>query len=48
MAAFPDSLDGLQTLASLRLSQNRKKEAAELMTNVYSRVRIRACTYSSA
>lgn len=39
MAVFPDGLDGLQTLASLRLSQNRKREAGDLMNTVYSRVR---------
>jgi hypothetical protein len=34
-----DNIDGLQTLASLRLSQNRKSEASEIMVRVYSQIK---------
>lgn len=34
----PHGLDGLQTLASLRLSQNRRPEAIVAMEQVYSRI----------
>jgi len=32
---WPDCLDGLQTLASLRMSQGRQREAGEIITGVY-------------
>ena len=38
LALCPDSLDGLQTLASLRLSQVRKGEAAKIISSVFDRV----------
>lgn len=40
LALCPDSLDGLQTLASLRLSQVRKGDAAKIISSVFDRVRI--------
>jgi len=39
LALCPDSLDGLQTLASLRLSQVRKADAAKIISSVFDRVR---------
>eukprot|EP01038_Epipyxis_sp_PR26KG_P010802 gene10802-14501_t len=38
LAADSESLDGLQTLANLRISQNRKPEASILLKTVYGRV----------
>ena len=38
LTAEPDSLDGLQSMASLRLSQNRKSDAAEIMDRVHERI----------
>lgn len=38
LEVFPDLLDALQTLASIRLSQNRKREACELLSQVYTKV----------
>ncbi len=34
----PQGLDGLQTLASLRLSQNRRSEASSAIESVYRRI----------
>jgi len=34
----PDSLDGLQTRASLRLSQQRKEEASQIIAQVFARI----------
>lgn len=38
MRIVPDNLDGLQTLASLRLSQNRKSEASTIILQVYDKI----------
>jgi uncharacterized membrane protein len=34
----PDGIDGLQTLASLRVSQNRQQEATVIVIQVYDRI----------
>lgn len=39
LATVPSNLDALQTLASLRLSQSRPLEAADVMKEVYSKIR---------
>lgn len=38
LAIYPESLDGLQTLASLRLSQNRRREAIAAIDRVLQQV----------
>lgn len=38
LSVCPDSLDGLQTRASLRLSQKRKEEASAIISEVFARV----------
>lgn len=38
LTVCPDSLDGLQTRASLRLSQKRKADASQLISQVFDRV----------
>lgn len=38
LTVCPDSLDGLQTRASLRLSQKRKEEASAIIAEVFARV----------
>lgn len=37
-SVIPDLIDAKQTLASIRLSQNRPKEACELISQVFSRI----------